>query len=69
MRCRKLRPAMLRTPATSSLIGRVMVMALEAAPKITIAQMETNTAVVTSRVRLDDATAAGLGLMPMARTP
>ena len=32
-------------------------------------QMETKTAVVTSRVRLDEAIVAGLGLVPIARTP
>ena len=69
IRCLKSPEAMFLTPINNSLIGLVMVRALNTAPKITITQIDTNTAIVTSRVKPDEATTVGLGLVPTANTP
>ena len=69
MRAWKSPEAMERTPRSSSLTGRVIVSALNTAPRITRTQMEMNTATVTSRVRAALARAVSLGFTPRARTP
>ena len=69
MRASKLPPAIERTPRSSSFTGRVIVRALNTAPRITSTQIEMNTATVTSRLRAALARAASLGLIPRASTP
>ena len=68
-RVSKLPLAIERTPCKSSFTGRVMVRALNTAPRITNTQMETNTATVTSLVRAALVSRVSLGLMPRASTP
>ena len=69
MRAWKLPAATERTPRSSSFTGRVMVRALNTAPRITSTQMEMNTATVTSRVRAALARAVSLGFTPSPSTP
>ena len=65
----KLPEATERTPRSSSFTGRVMVRALNTAPRITSTQIEMNTATVTSRVRAALARAVSFGFTPRPRTP
>ena len=67
--CLKFPAAIFLTPSNNSLMGRVIVKALKTAPRITIAQIATNTAMVTSRVKLEELTTVALGLMPMDKNP
>ena len=69
MRAPKSPSATERTPRSSSFTGRVIVSALNTAPRITSTQIETNTATVTLRVRAAVASTASLGLTPSAITP
>ena len=60
---------MRRTPRSSSFTGRVMVRALNTAPRITSTQIEMNTATVTSLVSAALARPVSLGFTPKAKTP
>ena len=69
MRALKLPSEIERTPRSSSFTGRVIVRALNTAPRITSTQIEMNTATVTSRVSAALARAVSLGFTPSPSTP
>ena len=65
----KLPLAISLTPITNSLIGRVIVSALNTAPIITKTQIEINTATVISLVKAAVARAFLFGVTPRAKVP